>query len=94
VPLAFAATLATALATAAAPLATAAALISAALISAALISALLAFASATVRIPSGLSAWHYVVSGVSSKGRCTSAGSSTTTNPADNAAILVRKMRI
>jgi hypothetical protein len=80
VPLAFAATLATALA--------------AALISAALISALLAFASATVRIPSGLSAWHYVVSGVSSKGRCTSAGSSTTTNPADNAAILVRKMRI
>jgi hypothetical protein len=64
------------------------------LISATLISALLAFASATVRLPSGLSAWHYVVSGVSSKGRCTSAGSSTTTNPADNAAILVRKMRI
>jgi hypothetical protein len=89
VPLAFAATLATALATivdSAVALATA--------LAAALISALFAFASATVRIPSGLRAWHYVVSGVPSKGGRTSAGSGTTTNPADNAAILVRKVRI
>ena len=72
-----------------------AALISAALISAALISALLAIASATVRISSGLRVRrHYVVSGVPGKGGRTSAGSGTTTNPANHASILVRKVRI
>jgi hypothetical protein len=74
---------------------TPAAALSAALISAALISALLAFASATVRISSGLRVRrHYVVSGVPGKGGRTSAGSGTTTNPANHASILVRKVRI
>jgi hypothetical protein len=67
----------------------------AAALSAALAAALLAFASATVRISSGLRVRrHYVVSGVPGKGGRTSAGSGTTTNPANHASILVRKVRI